>query len=252
MERKGFIGGSDCTKIMEGYWLELWNVKTGREESENLQLNLPVQLGVYTETFNLNWFTLNEGKQVVAQQREFTGTVGNVPVKGTIDGAIQGERNIIEAKHTNNFYNMDKMLDRYMPQLQFYCHMAKAEGVYLSVIFGNSNWECIHVKYDEEYFNSMWAVVSDFWGYVVRDEQPVGVETEKLSRLSIALDDMETRDASLTTASLMQQSPTFMAMNKTKSSRMLRKTSSKWSVITNEKFIATNSPSSVTSADILE
>jgi len=39
--------------------------------------------------------------------------------------------------------------------------------------------------------------VSDFWGYVVRDEQPVGVETEKLSRLSIALDDMETRDASL-------------------------------------------------------
>ena len=27
MERKGFIGGSDCTKIMEGYWLELWQDK---------------------------------------------------------------------------------------------------------------------------------------------------------------------------------------------------------------------------------
>lgn len=32
MERKGFIGGSDCTKIMEGQWLDLWNVKTNRTE----------------------------------------------------------------------------------------------------------------------------------------------------------------------------------------------------------------------------
>ena len=24
MERKGFIGGSDCVKIMQGNWLELW------------------------------------------------------------------------------------------------------------------------------------------------------------------------------------------------------------------------------------
>lgn len=200
MERKGFIGGSDCTKIIEGYWLELWKVKTGREEPESLVFNLPVQLGRHTEDFNLKWFAANEGKQVVAQQREFTGTVGTVPVKGTIDGAIKDERNIIEAKHTNRFYNMDKMLDRYMPQLQFYCHMAKAEGVYLSVIFGNSDWECIHVKYNEEYFNSMWAVVSDFWGYVLRDEQPVGNEATRLSRLSIPLDDMETRDASLDNA----------------------------------------------------
>lgn len=196
MERKGFIGGSDCTKIMEGHWLELWKVKTGREEPESLLRNLPVQLGNHTENFNLKWFAMHEAKAVVAHQREFTGTVGTVPVKATIDGAIQGERNIIEAKHTNNFYNMDKMLDRYMPQIQLYCHMAKAEGAYLSVIFGNSNWECVHVAYDEKYFNSMWAVVSDFWGYVVRDEQPVGIETPTVSRLSIALDEMVTRDAS--------------------------------------------------------
>ena len=30
MERKGFIGGSDCVKIMNGDWLELWQIKTGR------------------------------------------------------------------------------------------------------------------------------------------------------------------------------------------------------------------------------
>ena len=74
--------------------------------------------------------------------------------------------------------------------------MAKAEGAYLSVIFGNSNWECVHVAYDEKYFNSMWAVVSDFWGYVVRDEEPHNVEPSGISRTDIPLDQMVTRDAS--------------------------------------------------------
>ena len=41
MERKGFIGGSDCVKIMEGEWEELWEVKTGLKEPESL---LPIAL----------------------------------------------------------------------------------------------------------------------------------------------------------------------------------------------------------------
>ena len=32
MNRVGFIGGSDCVKIMQGDWLELWKIKTGREQ----------------------------------------------------------------------------------------------------------------------------------------------------------------------------------------------------------------------------
>jgi len=41
----------------------------------------------------------------------------------------------------------------------------------------------------------MWAVVSDFWGYVVRNEEPVGVDTPTLSIDSIAVDQMVKRDA---------------------------------------------------------
>ena len=105
MERKGFIGGSDCVKIMEGEWEELWEVKTGLKEPESLLRNLPVQLGIHTENFNLKWFAIHEAKAVVAHQKEYIASINNIPVKGTIDGAIQGENNIIEAKHTNNFYN---------------------------------------------------------------------------------------------------------------------------------------------------
>ena len=52
MERKGFIGGSDCVKIMQGNWLELWQVKTGRIEPEDLSRNIAVQMGIQTEEFN--------------------------------------------------------------------------------------------------------------------------------------------------------------------------------------------------------
>ena len=42
----------------------------------------------------------------------------------------------------------------------------------------------------------MWAVVSDFWGYVTNDKEPVGVSQPILDTNSIKVDDMVTRDAS--------------------------------------------------------
>jgi predicted phage-related endonuclease len=197
MNRKGFIGGSDCVKIMNGDWYELWQVKTGRAESDDLSDNLPVQLGITTEDFNLSWFEKQTGKVVAAHQKEYITTIGTVPVKGTIDGGIRGERNIIEAKHTNAFTNMDEQISRYMPQIQLYMHVANATGAYLSIIFGNSKWEQVHIAYDEEYFNSMWAVVSDFWGYVVRDEEPIGIDVPSFSTEKIEVDSMVVRDATL-------------------------------------------------------
>ena len=197
MNRKGFIGGSDCVKIMQGDWYDLWQIKTGRVEPEDLSDNIAVQLGVFTEDFNLKWFEKQHSVTLAGHQKEFIQTIGTVKAKGTIDAGIRGQRVIVEAKHTNAFTNMDEQIARYMPQIQLYCHLANCEGAYLSVIFGNGKWESAHVAYDEDYFNSMWAVVSDFWGYVVRDEEPIAIDVPTINTHSIAVDDMVTRDASL-------------------------------------------------------
>lgn len=194
MNRKGFIGGSDCTQIMQGNWLQLWQIKTGRAEPEDLSRNLAVRMGMLTEDFNLEWFEHERNVTVTGQQTEFKADVGGVPVVGTVDGLL--DRCIVECKHTNAYNTMSKVADYYMPQLQTYMHIADADGAYLSVIFGNSEWDSVHVARDEEYFNSMWAVVSDFWGYVVRDEEPIGVDTPTLSTERIPLDEMVVRDAS--------------------------------------------------------
>ena len=63
MNRKGFIGGSDCVKIMQGKWLELWQVKTGREQPEDLTHNLAVQLGTITEDFKYSTSQLLDKKK---------------------------------------------------------------------------------------------------------------------------------------------------------------------------------------------
>jgi predicted phage-related endonuclease len=205
MNRVGFIGGSDCVKIMQGDWLSLWQIKTGRSESDDLSDNIAVQLGIHTEDFNLNWFEKNHDLKVVNKQLELGATISDVPVKGTIDGMVPKTHksktelsgpHIVEAKHTNAYNNMESVIEYYMPQIQTYIHLANADGCYLSVIFGNNKWDSAYVAYDEEYFNSMWAVVSDFWGYVVRDEEPVGIQASDISIDKIAVDEMVKRDAS--------------------------------------------------------
>ena len=198
MERKGFIGGSDCVKIMQGNWLELWQIKTGRVEPEDLSRNIAVQMGVYTEDFNLGWFANEYDCTLTGFQKSFEETIGSVPVKGTIDAMVGDsiEDSIVEAKHTNAYNTLDKVIEYYMPQLQLYIHLAKANGAHISVIFGNNKWESAHVKRNEEYFNSMWAVVSDFWGYVLRDEEPVGNDQPiQLSIDKVSVDNMVKRNA---------------------------------------------------------
>lgn len=195
MNRMGFIGGSDTIKIMQGDWLELWQVKTGRAAPADLSDNIAVQLGIHTESFNLKWFEQRVGLKVTGQQKMFFDNIGDIPIKATIDG-ITGDNEIVEAKHTNAHNSMESLLEYYMPQLQTYIRAADAKGAWLSAIFGNNKWEASYVARDDQYFASMWAVVSDFWSYVLRDEEPLGFSVPDLSIDRIAVDDMVKRDAS--------------------------------------------------------
>jgi hypothetical protein len=193
MDRKGFIGSTDTIKIAEGNWHELWGVKTGRIEPEDLSEVLPVQLGKWTEPFNLNWFEQNMNRIVTGQQSFFKQTIDGVPCQTNTDGHVYD--GMVECKHTNAFTNMDEQLAKYMPQMQFAMHLAKEKRCYLSVIFGNSKWECVAVNYDEQYFHELMQHVKAFWKFVVTDNEPIALEWEPNTN-SIPIDDMIIRDAS--------------------------------------------------------
>ena len=209
MERKGFIGGSDCVKIMQGEWLKLWQIKTGRVESDDLSDNIAVQLGIHTEDFNLGWFEKQYNCVLSHHQSESEEMIGNVPAKGTIDAKWNDA--IIEAKHTNSYNNMDSVIEFYMPQIQMYAHMADAKGAYLSVIFGNNKWEGAYVSYNEEYFIlcGQWCRTSGVTFYGMKNRLVLMSRTSQSTRLRW------TKWSSETPAVTMSSSPSPMTTSRT-------------------------------------
>ena len=202
MERKGFIGGSDAVKIMNGDWIELWEIKTGRIESPDLSKNLAVQMGILTEDFNISWFEQEYDKRIINNQYEILmgGTDTMPPLKGTLDGTVIQTNDIIECKHTNAFNNMEKLISYYMPQVQLYMYLERADGCYLSAFFGNSKWECSYISYDDSYMTTVLDMIKDFWGYVQRDEEPPYAPSTGIVQATqdkIPVDNMVKRDANL-------------------------------------------------------
>ena len=206
MDRQGFIGGTDAIRIMNGEWAELYQEKVGLVESKDLTDVLAVQLGIHTERFNLDWWKQEHepGFQLSGAtshyQTTLTITGDGVPLKGTTDMMVktkQGTSFIVEAKHTNAFTNMGDIIERYMPQIQLYMYLhqmycgeedMRADGCYLSVIFGNSKWESKHVGYDPVYFATMLAHIQKFWKHVEDKRPPNNRDAETPNISSIAID----------------------------------------------------------------
>ena len=58
-DRRQGIGGSDATRLYEGDWYQVWSEKVGETPPADLSDVLPVQMGVHTESFNIEWFKNN-------------------------------------------------------------------------------------------------------------------------------------------------------------------------------------------------
>ena len=198
----GFIGGSDAVKIMSGDWHPLWLEKTGQGEPADLSHLFNVQLGTYTEDFNLAWFEQEYNVHVLGYQHEAKKTIDGIPFKATLDGIMidpenKGEHIGIECKHTSSFKKFDDILAYYSPQIQLYMKVADLKHMYLSVIFGNQ-WECKLVSQDEAEWLRMLPILRDFWSHVVKKEAPTAEMPNELPTgvQHMTLDNMVARDAS--------------------------------------------------------
>ena len=129
------FGGTDAIKLVEGKWKDIWEIKTGRVEKEKLSDVLPVQMGIYTEPFNIQWFEKQTGFKVTNNNDIYK----NLDVEflhATVDGIIDSEEAIFEAKHVSPF-SVKNVVDKYYPQLQHYMLVTGLRKAYLSVLVGN-------------------------------------------------------------------------------------------------------------------
>jgi len=202
-----FIRGSDMIDIMNGNWNKLWRIKKGLQGRPDLSFQFNVQLGLATEDFNIKWaednYMLKFNKQAARQMQ-----YGLIKLTGTLDGfsGTNAEDEIeyigIECKHTYSYNTMDKMLEYYMPQLQFYIWIAKLNKMVFSVIFGNQ-WKAVEVYPSEEYLSNMQDQIKLFWEHIIHNTEPddLNYNTQVLRDNILSIDGvpinkMTARDAS--------------------------------------------------------
>jgi predicted phage-related endonuclease len=170
--RRNFIGGSDAHHIISGDWQELWEIKTGRREYQDLSDILAVMMGVYTEPFNLAWYARRTGRsltrcgeQVVHPQLPFLGV--------TLDGMSEtedGHPATVQAKHVGN---ADEAMElRYTAQNHHEAACMGVEHYIMSVFVGNNKWVLIEREVDPFFTEEYLSKCQEFWQYVELDVPP--------------------------------------------------------------------------------
>ena len=193
-ERMKGIGGSDARKIVSGDWYDLWLEKTGKKDLPDLSNEFPVQLGVWTESFNLKWFEKQMNMEVahtglkVSEKKDF--------MYANVDGLIYGDNEfgIFEAKHLNGFVTQEKAIETYLPQIHHYMYVFDCDYAWLSIIFGN-RWGAYRIEKNEKFMNQLVEKEEQFWSFVVQDKPPYdgeGIETPSTKEL--VLDKMIVKD----------------------------------------------------------
>jgi len=175
-ERRKGIGGSDANIIMGGdasAILDLWKIKTGKAEPEDLSGVFRVQLGLHTESFNADWFFHRTNMPVIARGDKRTSRT-HPWMRATLDGEVpmpDGKTAIWEAKHINGRTNMKEALAKYQPQLHHNMYVTGARKAYLSVIFGN-DWDYEEVEFDPDYAAALVKAEEEFWECVSLNMPP--------------------------------------------------------------------------------
>lgn len=164
------FGGTDAIKIVKGEWKDIFDLKTGRAEPEDLSDVLPVQMGLHTESFNIQWFEKRTGLEVTNSQKVYKNEDIEF-LHATVDGIIHKEEAIFEAKHVSPFSAKD-VVDRYYPQLQHYMLVTGLKKTYLSVLIGNTQHKIYQIDADIEFIHRLLYAITHMWAYVQADVQP--------------------------------------------------------------------------------
>ncbi len=169
-ERRKYLGGSDANIIINGSdqdRYDLWLIKTGQSEPLELLDVFQVQLGIFTEPFNLAWFTKKTGFELAENPGRFVATNGWMACQpdGMLDGAV------IECKHTAERFSMDECVGKYQPQLHHSMICTQKKRAYLSVIRGNT-YDYQEVEFDPDYASKLLLAEREFWECVTLGMPP--------------------------------------------------------------------------------
>lgn len=162
-DRLGFINASEAPWIVSGdpdKRHKLWMQKTGQCAPDNLDDELLVQMGSYSEPFNIHWFERTSGMKVIDRQR----VIKDQFLRCTLDG-MTTYRNapcVVEAKFMSAFTKKDEKMLSYMPQLFVQMHLSGARQAILTVLTGTPSHEWVVVDWNQTYADAVLRQLEDF------------------------------------------------------------------------------------------
>ena len=178
--RKG-VGGSDAAAVcgLSRYSsaLNVWLQKTGRKpatpDNEAMQWGRLLEPVVREEFSHRTSLTVKECPYIL-QSREHPFMIANV------DGIVtekDGTKCVLEIKKTTNSFTTAKDTEDGLPaewfcQIQHYLAVTGLSKAYVVVLIGGNKLQWQVVDRDEETIQTLIALESHFWDFVVRDVPP--------------------------------------------------------------------------------
>lgn len=146
------IGSSDAISIATGKITNMMREKFFLKDPDDLSAVLPVQLGILTESFHLEWLRkkLAPTDEVMTEQVHFKSSQGRLV--STVDAVYSNH--IVEVKHTNERNTLDKAMAYYYPQLQHHMMVSGKEEIIFSCIFGNASHDYCTVYRDSAFIET--------------------------------------------------------------------------------------------------
>ncbi len=201
-ERKLRLHAGDAAAIMAGDYRSVFARFQPGYVEDDLSGEFRVQLGSYTEPFNLAWTMRETGRPITYYSanplmRSIWGTLTDgSPMPRAIELVIckrhpfmacnldgmtttpQGHRCVIDAKHVARWTEAEIL--RYTPAMVWQATCAGTDWWALAPIAGNK-WEPpYYAEVDPWYQDDMIQRATECWSYIERGEEPPEVETAVL------------------------------------------------------------------------
>jgi hypothetical protein len=192
LAREGKLTASRVAPLMTGdkakimaVWRELCGDPT--YEEENLDEVWQVQLGLTTEKLNLDWYVKTTG-HILSRRGDVLVHPDYDWAAATLDGYDDVVPGPVEAKHVGGFEPIEKVIERYQPQVQWQMEVTGSLKCILSVIEGGRVPRLVPIDRDVDYASELMARALRLMEHVWNMTEPVEMEPRELKTISRLVD----------------------------------------------------------------
>lgn len=178
MDRKNYIGSSDIAAVMGmSRWntpLQVWSVKTGKIEPDDLSENEAVEWGTKLEELVAKKFQEVTGMKVRRSPKRYTHKDHKM-FRAQVDRLVEGTDELLECKTSNAWkakeWEGEEIPQEYILQVMWQLGITGRKVGHIAVLIGGQSFKYKKITFDQGLFDKQIQMAFDFW-QMVQDKTP--------------------------------------------------------------------------------